>query len=62
MDDPFWYSRTNILNDIDENGIITYYTDSNLIKSISNNDAIKIILEDRVPCASMLCNLENEDS
>ena len=62
MDDPFWYSRTNILNDIDENGTITYYTDSNLIKSISNNDAIKIILEDRVPCASMLCNLENEDN
>ena len=58
MDEPFWYSKVNILDHKNSDGTFkaVYWEDANkqLTYIFQNKDALKIILEDRIPVSVML--------
>lgn len=58
MDDPFWYSVSNILTASTD---ASQWVDANgqLVSPIESEDALKIILEDNVPTLEMVQNANN---
>ena len=67
MDDPFWYSLTNIFSKgVFSNGNMTYYDSwsgpNGEVAPFDSLDAMKIIREDGVPTGVMLANVNNLDT
>ena len=64
MDDPFWYSRTNILDEyyevIDGVETVNKWTNANgnEVIATTDKDALKIIYEDNVPVVSMVQEMD----
>ena len=64
IDDPFWYSRASLLDSLDgsnNTGFDRFWTDANgrKVHALDSKDALKIILEDRVPVTQMLYELDD---
>ena len=66
MDDPFWYAKRNVLGVLDEiQGdhtltLVDKWIDANgQITNILDDDAYKVMMQDRIPIASMIQGNEN---
>ena len=69
MDDPFWYAINDVLGDLqqDQNGyyrLVDQWTDQNgNLNNVLNEDAYKVIIEDKIPTGNMVSteiNLGND--
>lgn len=62
MDDPFWYSRANLLGVSENPNEQGLWEDSNgnMVHLLHDKDVLKIIQEDGVPCIDMLQDLSDQ--
>lgn len=58
MDEPYWYSKENLLGKKDGNRYIDVWTDANgnEVNIFASQDALKILYEDGIPLGSMIQN------